>query len=618
MLRPDHLIRLLSHISRRRRWQLVGLIGMMLVGALAEMATLGAVVPFLALLADPSMANKYSVLQTIFNWFGSKQENFLLSTGILFSIIALGAGLIRMLMMWSSMRFSYGLGADIGGEVYRRILYQPYSWHVSRNSSEILAAIDKVNVVVGGVLTPLMQGAVALVISVGILAMLLAIDMRTALIAGVGFSVFYGVTTLILRHQLVHNSKVISSYTTHRVQAIQEGLGSIRDVLLDGIQPFYHRRFATFDYVLRRAQSSNAVIGASPRYIIEAAGMVLIVGLAYWLSPREGGVNTAIPILGALAIGAQKLLPQIQLIYYSWSSISGCRNQLQDVLNLLDQSIPSEYNYIQAIPSDHHCEACSAGVGEFPNATIASLEGTRQPRIVTPLIALRDVSFRYKPDDHEVLQGINLEIPKGAHIGFIGKTGSGKSTLIDLIMGLLEPTVGQIEIDGQPLNAQNRRAWQVRIAHVPQSIYLSDTSIAENIAFGVPTAQIDDAGIRAAAAKAQLADFIESLPAQYQTQVGERGVRLSGGQRQRIGIARALYKRAEVIVFDEATSALDNETEQSVMQSIESVGKDLTVLIIAHRLSTLGNCHYIIELDQGQARCKPISSAQRQPQDFIQ
>lgn len=572
MTLTSSLIRLLSHLSRRRRWQLVGLLVLMLVGALAEMATLGAVVPFLALLADPSVANKYPLLQTVLVWFGAPEGNVLLSTGILFCFIALGAAIIRMLMTWSSLRFSYGLGADIGSEVYRRTLYQPYSWHVSRNSSEILAGIDMVNVVIYGVLVQLMQGAVALVMSVGILAMLLIIDKSTALIACIGFSALYGITTLTLRHQLKRNSRVISANVSQRVQAVQEGLGGIRDVLLDGTQPIYLRRFANFDYAIRRAQASNSLIGAAPRYVIEAAGMVLIVALAYWLSARQGGLSSAIPVLGALAIGAQKLLPQMQLVYSSWSTIGGTRNQLEDVLNMLRHPIPPEYTR--------------------DNQVIA-LEGSRQSN---PLIALKNLSFCYKPGTPEVLHNINLQISHGSRIGFIGKTGSGKSTLIDIIMGLLEPTSGQIEIDSQPLTAHNRRAWQLRIAHVPQSIYLSDTSIAENIAFGVPAAHIDILRVKAAAAKAQLADFIETLPKQYQTSVGERGVRLSGGQRQRIGLARALYRQVDVLVLDEATSALDDATEKSVMSAIKALGNELTVLMIAHRVSTLRDCDQIVEL----------------------
>lgn len=575
MTLSSSLTRLFDHISHRRRWQLGGLFVLMLIGALAEMATLGAVVPFLALLADPGVADKYQLLKNFFGWFGGASGNMLLSAAILFGLIAVSAGLVRMLLMWVSLRISFGLGADIGGEVYRRTLYQPFSWHVTRNSSEILASIEKVNSIVYGLIAPLIQGVVSFVLSFGILVMLLAVDAKTALIAGAVFSALYGVTTIVLQKQILRNGKIVSENLSHRVQAIQEGLGGIRDVLLDGTQPIYHRRFALFDYTMRRGQAANNLIGASPRYIIEAAGMVLIVALAYWLSGRQGGLSGVIPVLGALAIGAQKLLPQMQLVYYSWSSINSHRNQLEDVLELLERPIPLEHSSSET-PNDY-------------TVTEKKISGS-------PLIALNKISFRYKIDAPEVLRSIDLEIPRGARVGFVGKTGSGKSTLIDLIMGLLEPTSGQIEIDGRPLTAQNRRSWQIRIAHVPQSIYLSDTSIAENIAFGIPTANIDIARVTMAATKAQLADFVETLPQQYQTSVGERGVRLSGGQRQRIGLARALYKQADVLVLDEATSALDDVTEKSVMAAVKALGNELTVLMIAHRVSTLRDCDQIVEL----------------------
>ncbi len=559
----------------------MGLFFLTLFSALAEMATLGAVVPFLALLADPTVANKYTLLQKVLSWFGAEEGNVLLSAGVIFCMITISAALIRMLMMWSSMRFSYGLGADIGAEVYLRTLYQPYSWHVSQNSSEVLTGIDKVNVVVSGVLTPIMQGSVAMVMVIGILVMLVAIDWQTAFIAGAGFTVMYGITTLALDSKVKKNSQIISENMSRRVQAVQEGLGGIRDVLLDGTQSVYHRRFSGFDYSMRRAQASNSVIGVSPRYMIEAAGMVLIIALAYWLSPRQGGLNGAIPVLGALAIGAQKLMPQMQLVYASWSSINGSRNQLVDVIRFLSNPFVAETSQL-SFDINRNIE----------NKIQAPLD----PINYKPLIALRNVSFRYKADMPEVLLNINLEIQRGSRVGFIGETGSGKSTLIDLIMALLKPTSGQVEVDGIPLNHENYRAWQLRIAHVPQSIYLSDATIAENIAFGVPLDKIDLSRIKLASKKAQLSEFIESQPKKYQTHVGERGVRLSGGQRQRIGLARALYKQADVLVLDEATSALDDLTEQSVMSAINALESELTVLMIAHRVSTLRSCDRIVEL----------------------
>lgn len=600
------LIRLFAHVPKRRRKQLAGLIVLMLVGAIAEMATLGAVVPFLALLADPSVGYSYPLLQNLFATPNELAGNALLAAAFIFVMVAIIAAAVRILLAYASYRFTYGLGADIGGEVYKRTLYQPYSWHVSRNTSEILAGIQKVNAVTGGVIMQLVQGAVAFVIALAIVAMLMAIDLLTAFIAAVGFSTLYGLTTLVSRQRLRNNSKLIAQNETRRIQAVQEGLGGIRDVLLDGTQPVYHRRFTVFDHAMRRAQATNAFIGASPRYFIEATGMVLIVALAYWLSGRQGGLLGAIPVLGALAIGAQKLLPQMQLAYFAWSSISGNRKQLDDVLQLLERPIPAEY-LTQSAPvmprrplDGTAAQPANAIIAQRSQQNvIASPEGAWQSSI-PPIIALRNVSFRYKSDSPDILKKINLEIPKGARIGIIGKTGSGKSTLVDLIMGLLDPTEGEIEINGQLLTTSNRRAWQSRIAHVPQAIFLADSSIAENIALGIPSTKIDMERVKDAARKAQLADFIETLPQQYQTVVGERGVRLSGGQRQRIGLARALYKQADILVLDEATSALDNATEVAAMEAIEGLCDELTILIIAHRVSTLNNCYWLIEMSNGQ------------------
>ena len=566
------LVRLYSHLSQRRRWQLIGLIILMFLGAVAEMATLGAVFPFLALLGDQSLAFKYPLLLKVFGFIDlGEGRNIIFSAAVLFAIVAIGAAAIRMLLLWAGYRFTFALGADIGSEVYRRTLYQPFSFHVGLNTSEIIAGLTKVQGVVFGVINPLVLGLVALLLSLAILGVLISIDPFTAAIAGASFAALYLAAIFVTKRGLRANGKVIAQNEALRVQAIQEGLGGIRDVLIDGTQPIYIERFRKFDAAQKQAQASNSFIPTAPRYLIEAFGMVLIAVLAYWLSQREGGLSAAIPVLGALAIGAQKLLPQTQQIYYAWATLSGNRAVLADVLALLDQPIPSEY------------------------LNPAPIGATR----LTNQLELRNVNFRYRSDAPMVVRNVSVVIPRGNRVGFIGKTGSGKSTLIDLIMGLLEPTAGHVEIDGQQLTSINRRNWQARIAHVPQSIYLADTSIAGNIAFGTDSTGIDMARVCDAAKRAQLADFIDSLPQKYQTTVGERGVRLSGGQRQRIGIARALYKHADVLILDEATSALDDETEKATMRAIETLGDEITVLMIAHRVSTLSGCDQIFELENG-------------------
>jgi ATP-binding cassette subfamily B protein len=354
------------------------------------------------------------------------------------------------------------------------------------------------------------------------------------------------------------------------VKALQEGLGGIRDILLDGTQMFFSEIYRKADHALKRAQGNNIFIGGSPRFAMEAIGLALIATFAYVLSRQSEGVVAGLPVLGVFVLGAQRLLPVLQQIYASWVSIVGAQASLVDLLEFLDQPLRTEAHQPEPAPLLFH-----------------------------DAIRFDNVRFRYSSDGPWVLDDINFSIPKGARVGFVGHTGSGKSTVLDLLMGLLEANEGQILVDGQPISGNRLRAWQRSIAHVPQSIYLADTTLAENIAFGVPPDTIDLDRVQQAARQAQIADFIESSPEGYQAYVGERGIRLSGGQRQRIGIARALYKQASVLVFDEATSALDNATEQSVMDAIEGLSSDLTILLIAHRLTTVRRCDTIVELEHG-------------------
>jgi ATP-binding cassette subfamily B protein len=301
--------------------------------------------------------------------------------------------------------------------------------------------------------------------------------------------------------------------------------------------------------------------------------MLLIIALAYSLAQQDDGIAKAIPILGALALGAQRMLPVLQQAFSAWSSIQSGQASLSDTLELLEQPLPS------------HAD-----------------QGSIRPLTFTRSISLQQLWFRYAPQSSYVLQDVSFAIAKGSRVGFMGTTGSGKSTLLDIVMGLLQPTDGTLVVDDCVITSVNNRSWQTHIAHVPQAIFLADTTIEENIAFGVPKNQIDHKRVCQAAKQAQIAETIELWPERYQTFVGERGIRLSGGQRQRIGIARALYKQADIIIFDEATSALDSDTEQAVMHAIESLGQDLTLLIIAHRLTTLKSCSQIIELEDGEIK----------------
>lgn len=567
------LLRLWRHFSRRRQYQFAFLMGLMLLSAFAEVASIGAVLPFLGVLVAPEKVFANPLLKNFIDSFGiTSSDQLLLALTILFSAVALAAGAIRLSLLWVSTRIAYSTGADLSIDLYKRTLYQPYQIHIARNSSEVISGItNKVNEVSYGILLAVLTMISSTILLIAIMSAVFAINTQIAVIAGVGFGASYGMITFFFRRRLRSNSRVIAEKQTQVVKALQEGLGGVRDVLLDGSQPIYCELYRQADQPLRAAIGSNQFISQCPRYFMESLGMLLIAVLAYSLSKQAGGVASAMPVLGALALGAQRLLPALQQIYGAWANIMGSYESLVDTVHLLEQPLPEGAD--QAAP--------------------APLSFERD-------ISFCDVRFQYGADMPLVIDRLNLKIAKGTRVGFVGATGSGKSTALDILMGLLVPTQGSLKVDGQLIDQNNVRAWQQTIAHVPQNIFLSDTTVAENIAFGVRKADIDMGRVRLAAQRAHIAEFIESKPDGYQSSLGERGTRLSGGQRQRIAIARAFYKGADVLIFDEATSALDNATEQSVMSTIAELHSDFTVLIIAHRLTTVRHCDQIVELQKGR------------------
>lgn len=559
------------HLSKRRKKQFSILLILMVVASISELISVGAVVPFLGILIAPEQVYQNALIQPVIQVLEISEPNqLILPLTILFIIAALTAGIIRLTLLYATTRLSYATGADISINIYRRTLYQEYAVHVALNSSKVInGIINKTNIVISSILTPILMLMSSIILLIGIMVALFYIDIVVALTALIGFSFLYGMVVYYTRKQLKENSQCIADQSTMMIKSLQEGLGGIRDVLIDGTQQFYLQLYRNADLPLRRASGNNQFISGSPRYAMEAIGMVLIAILAYFMTQQKNGMAASIPVLGALALGAQRLLPVLQQAYSSYSLIKGSKSSFVDVLNLLDQPLP-----------------------EYLDQPIT------KPIPFTKEIKLNNLNFRYTDDSPWVLKNVNLSLKKGCHIGFMGVTGSGKSTLLDIIMGLLPGTNGELLIDQLPINNQNRRAWQAHIAHVPQNIYLSDGTIEENIAFGIENEEIDHQRVRKAAQQAQIAELIEQWKDGYQTIVGERGVRLSGGQRQRIGVARALYKKASVLIFDEATSALDNETEQAVMDAIEGLDKELTILTIAHRLTTLKSCDKIVKLDK--------------------
>lgn len=565
------IVRLWRTLNARRRTQFYVLVVCMILASFAEVFSLGMIVPFLAALTAPDRVLANGIVQQILAFAPFiDRTNIVLWLALVFCVFTLLAAVFRLLLLYASTGFAFALGADLSLEVYRRTLYQPYAVHIARNSAEVIDGVTrKAGVMTNNVVAPMLVVASSIFMLAGVLTALFLISPAITLSAAAAFVIIYGSVLAWSRRQVRRDSEVFARESTQVQKALQEGLGGIRDVLLDNTQEVFSEIYRVSDRRVRGAQGRQLLIAGSPRFIVEGFGMIAIALLAV-VASRGGSDPTVVPVLGALALGAQRLLPVVQQMYSAIVTIRGSEAVLWDALALLEQPLPHD-----------------AGAPAEPIPFTRSLE-------------LRDVGFRYASGLPLVLDGISLTIRRGERIGIFGPTGGGKSTLLDLLMGLLTPSEGELLVDGARLGEANMRGWQRHVAHVPQSIYLTDASVAENIAFGQPRAMIDMERVREAARIAQLLPVVEKLPQGFDTAVGERGVRLSGGQRQRLGIARALYKRADVIVFDEATSALDTQTEEELMAAINGLSHDLTIIMVAHRLTTLRDCDCLIEIAGGR------------------
>lgn len=562
------IISLWKHLTYRRKKQFILVLFLMIVTSFIEMISIGAVLPFLGVLTAPQEVFEHQYAQLFIDLFSIKSANeLILPISAIFAFVIICAGSIRILLLYVMTKLTFSIGTDISVSIYKKTLYQDYAVHISRNSSEVInSIITKVNLVINQVIGPVLTLISAVILIISIFAVLVMVNMQVALASTIFFGALYGIILKYTHAKIRKNSQNISKESTKTVKYLQEGLGAIRDILIDNNQKFYYKKFRAADSLLRKSAGGNIFMAGSPRYIVETLGMVLIIGFAYIASSEERGIIEYIPVLGVFALGAQKLLPMLQQAYNSYSNIKGAHFSLESVLLMLDQPIlEHSKDIVNSLPLKHK-------------------------------IQLKNVSFRYSKSTPWILKNVDLTIDKGQKVGFVGVTGGGKSTLLDIVMGLLSPDKGELIIDNVGINVNNVRLWQKNISHVSQSVYLSDGTVSENIALGIPEKDIDYKKVEHAAKQAQISETIESWKDRYKTMVGERGVKLSGGQRQRLGIARALYKSANVLILDESTSALDVATENSLMKVINSLGKEITVLIITHRVSTLDGCDKIIEL----------------------
>jgi ATP-binding cassette subfamily B protein len=560
-------------LSPRRRRQLLWLQVLSLMAAAGEVANLGALLPFLRLLATPAEGLR-ALGPMAAPLRGLPEQHLLLGLGLGFMVVVALSSALRVVTIQAQLRLAALIAADLGEQVFAAVLQKPFAWHLRHNSSQVLGYltkdVDQVFSSIQAVLLIVVNLAIVLLLGGSLIALAPSVMVTISVI----LTGFYLLVFRFTRGELRADGERYTNFYQSSLQVAQEGLGGIRDVLLDRSQAYFLAAYRQRNQVYRLAIAAINIKAQVPRYLIEGFAVILIVGLSLSLALSGQGIERQLPLLGTLALGAYRLLQPLQQCFGALSSLQANQASL---VRLQPFMAPPE----------------SAMASSGPALTLAGPP--------TPLVHLEGVSFRYSAEGPWVLRDLDLAIHPGERLAFVGSTGSGKSTTSDLILGLLAPSQGKVFMYGADLHGTPGlvAAWQRRVAHVPQQIYLSDASFTANIAFAVPETQIDFRRVRQAAEQARIATLIEDSPEGYDTVVGERGVRLSGGQRQRIGIARALYRQAELLVLDEATSALDNRTEAEVMEAIDALDRQLTVILVAHRLSTVRNCDRIVVLEHG-------------------
>lgn len=550
---------------------------MLMVILMAIMETVGvaAIMPFLSVMGDPQAVESTPYLLAIYNFFGfESKQSFLMALGIgAFGIVLISAS-VRIITTYAINRYAQMRRHSVGARLLETYLRQPYAFFLNRHSGDMAKSIlSEVDQLTGNVIKPGFDAIAYGVVALTIILFLIIQDPWLALGVGVVIGGSYLLIFGMIQKHLTKIGKERATANKERFTAAGEALGGIKDIKLLGREQAYLTRFRPSSARFSRHQATNATLSEVPRYFIEAIGVGGIIVLALFLMARSDSVGQALPVLGLYAFAGYKLLPAAQRIYGGFAKLRFGAAAVDEIYT--DLSEREALAEIRNLPNDR-------------------LEATNA-------IALNNLSFTYPRAEAPALKNISLHVPIGSAIGLVGGTGAGKTTLVDLILGLLRPTEGQLEVDDTPITDENLRQWQASLGYVPQDIFLVDATVAENIALGIPKAKIDQQKVEECARMAQVHEFIMSqLPQQYETDVGERGVRLSGGQRQRIGIARALYHEPKTLVFDEATSALDNATEKAVMEAVDALSHDKTIIMIAHRLSTVERCDQIVLLEHGE------------------
>lgn len=571
------LNKLLDLLTPKERKRARLMMAMILIMAMLDMIGVASIMPFMAVLANPDVVNTSAILNNVYVKLGFTDPNkFLFYLGILVFILLVVSLAFKALTNYTQLYFALIGEYSISKRLLEGYLHQPYSWFLSRHSANLGKIIlSEVNKVVSQVAIPMMTLISQFTVAAALLTLLILIDPQLALIVGLTLASAYILIFKATRGLLSRIGLEQAKANHERFIAVSEAFGASKEVKVGGLEQAYIRRFSIPALIYARHEANVQVISQVPRFALEAiafGGMLLVV--LYHMA-KTGSFDRALPTIALYAFASYRLMPALQQIY---SAVTLLRFA-NPALNTLHADLMSLQPSLSKLNSNLACD-------NLP---------------YNQAITLNRIQYFYPNAQQPALKNINLTIKSKSIVGFVGASGSGKTTTVDLILGLLDAQEGTLEIDGQVITERNKRVWQRRIGYVPQQIYLADDTVAANIAFGLDAEDIDQANVERVAKIANLHDFVvNKLPSQYQTKVGERGVRLSGGQRQRIGIARALYNSPQVLVFDEATSALDNLTEQAVMEAVHSLAHEITIILIAHRLTTVKACDTIFLLDNGE------------------
>tara|TARA_A100001015_G_scaffold313637_1_gene421322 strand:+ start:312 stop:2081 length:1770 start_codon:yes stop_codon:yes gene_type:complete len=568
--------KIFSFLTNNERKRAGLLFILILVMSLIEMIGVASILPFMTVLTNPALIDTNFILIIMFNFsnfFGvENKEDFIFALGVLVFVMLIISLIFKAFTTYAVVRFVQMREYSIGRRVLEGYLHQPYSWFLSRHSADlgktILSEVQQI-ILLG--MRPLMESIAQFMVIVAIISLLFVVDAKLTIITGIVLSGAYLIVFFIVRNYLniLGNKRLKNNQL--RFTIINEAFGASKEVKIGGLENSYINRFSSSAQVFARTQASWVVIAQLPRFILEAIAFGGILLIILFTLARTGNFNSAIPLLSLYVYAGYRIMPAMQKVYEGFTQLTFIR-----------PSVNKLYEDIQSLK-------------DFENTKNQSTISFQKK------ITLKNVDYSYPNSTKKILNNINLTITSKSTIGLVGITGSGKTTIVDIILGLLEPSKGSLEVDGKIISAQNSRSWQRIIGYVPQQINLVDDTVAANIAFGIDFKDMKQEEIEKASKIANLHDFvIKDLPNQYRTIIGERGVRLSGGQRQRIAIARALYHNPKLLILDEATSALDNQTEKAVMDAINNLNKNITIIVVAHRLNTIKKCDKIYQIEHGE------------------